>query len=256
MKIFATDLDSTIIVNKPPKNLDGYICISETPRGKSYISQNNLNKLIKINNLAKIIPITTRGLVSYNTINLGFSFEFALVDNGAILLHNNKIDKEWLKESQEIFKNGKPFFDIAYNYLESNGFKTKTNSEFTIDFNIKDMTLEERDYHYEKLVELIGDKFDVFKAGYNENGLKGIYATYKDFNKGDSLKRLIKKLGKIDKVIVAGDSGSDWSMMKQTLNSIGLSDSPSQYQFEKEKFKNYTYDYIDFVIDTVLNLVS
>lgn len=256
MKIFATDLDSTIIVNKPPKNLDGYICVSETPRGKSYISQDNLNKLIQINNLAKMIPVTTRGIVSYNTINFGFPFEYALVDNGAILLHNNEIDKEWIEESRKIFEDGKSLFDITYNYLESNGFKTKTNSEFTIDFNVRDMTLEERDYHYEKLVELIGDKFDVFKTGHNENGLKGIYATYKEFNKGDSLKRFIKDLGTIDKLIVAGDSGSDWPMMEQTPYSVGLSDSPAKYVFEKEKYKNYTYDYIDFVIDTILKLVS
>ena len=254
MKIFATDLDSTIIVNKPPRNLENYVCVSETPRGKSYISKDNLQKFIKISTLTKIIPITTRGVVSYNTIDFGIPFEYALVDNGAILLHNNEIDKEWLEESRKLFEKGKNSFNIGYNYLEQNGFKTKTNSEFTIDFNVRDMTLEERDKHYEKLEKLIGEQFDVFKIGNNPNGLKGIYATYKEFNKGDSLKRFIKKLGTIEKLIVAGDSGSDWSMMKQSEYSIGLSDSPAHYTFEKEKFTNYTYDYIDFVIDTVFKL--
>lgn len=244
--ILATDIDSTLILNTAPKNLDGYICPSETPRGKSYIHKNSLQKLQEISKKIDIVPVTTRGIISYETIDLKIKFKYALVDNGAILLVDGKVDEEWINESRKLVEEDHDLFELTYSFLESHGFKTKTDSEFTLDFNIPSIDINERNRIYEELKLLIGHKYDVFTAGE-----RGIYATHKRLSKGLMLERFLKKID--DVAIAAGDSGSDWSMMIGR-ESIGLSDSPATYKYPIEKFNEDKFKFIEWVVDKMYEL--
>lgn len=252
MNIFATDLDSTIIGNTYPSDINKYLCIGQIKRDKRYyISIDNLYKLKEISSNNLFIPITTRGIDSYSVLKLkdiGVKYDYALVDNGAILLKEGNIDTDWLRTSKVLFKDNEKDFKEGFSFLSKNGFYTKTNSEFTLDFIKDTIELQDRDKIYLELESLIGKTFDVFKAG-----TKGIYATAKKLNKGVSLKRFLQDKC-YDKLVVAGDTKSDWSLMNLTKHSIGLSDSPAQMQFSKTKYDKDMYSYLDFVMDTAYNI--
>lgn len=242
MRLF-TDLDSTIITTK--KGEENIVPISKTPRGTSYIKETNLKKLQELSREIQIIPVTTRGIVSYNTINLGIDFSYALLDSGAILLVNGEIDIAWLGESEDIFQSEIELFEKGKSYLENQGFRSKTDSPFVIDYRLEVIDEEKQRIAFEGLKSLIGEKFDVFKAGN-----RGIFATHKELNKGKNLIRFQKEYGK-DSMITAGDSEADWPMLKISDKSIGLTDSPATYQFNKDTFKENNYLFLDFVLDSI-----
>lgn len=242
MQLF-TDLDSTIITTQG--NEENIVPVSHTKRGTSYIKETNLKKFQELSKELQIIPVTTRGIVSYNTIDLGVPFSHALLDSGAILLINGEVDKTWLKESENIFKSERELFQVGKNYLESQGFRSKTDSPFVIDYRLEVINEEKQAIAFEELNALIGEKFDVFKAGN-----RGIFATHKELNKGKNLIRFQKKYGK-DSMITAGDSEADWPMLKISDKSIGLTDSPATYQFNKDTFKENNYLFLDFVLDSI-----
>lgn len=152
-------------------------------------------------------------------------------------------------KAEESFEDGKALFTEGKQYLESQGFHTKTDSEFVIDYTSKVVTPEKREESFNTLKEMIGDVFDVFKAG-----TRGIFATHKKLDKADNIKRFKETYG-IKNLITAGDSGADWPMFEHSENSIGLSNSPATIKYDAKKFKENQYNFLSFVVNKLTELI-
>lgn len=140
-KILFTDLDSTLILNSgAPKYLDEtkYVCVSRKyGRPSGFMRLDNFQKLQEVNKIYTVIPITSRCLTSYMDVNLGFTPEYSLVDNGAILLNGREILTKWMMNSETSIENSCEVFKKCREYLISLGYFEKWGSPFVLDFSTK-----------------------------------------------------------------------------------------------------------------------
>ena len=105
-KLWATDMDGTLICNQPVNKYG--ICVAvKGGKNSSFMKNETYDKLMKLINCEdiNILPITSRCRTSYLNIYFNKFFDRALVENGAILVSNNKQEEiEWITESREIIK--------------------------------------------------------------------------------------------------------------------------------------------------------
>lgn len=212
-KVFFTDLDSTIICSQEPEKFG--ICVAmKNGRKSSFMYNDTYNKFIKITEKIDVIPITTRCEKSYNNIYLKKFFKYALVDNGAILISEDKsLCNEWIKESRKIIKDDVVNFEAIRNIIEKYGYKEKWGSEFVLDYVNTNIN--------ENIVEKIKEEIKNLSDNLLINiGKTSIVVTYNKLSKGENIYRLAKKLN-LNLWLSAGDNKEDESMFKKTELSIG-----------------------------------
>lgn len=100
--LYASDLDRTLIFSERfifenPTSAKYSPVEYKEDRIISYMSNDVNSKLHCINDNKKVqfVPVTTRSLSEYKRVNLGFTPEYAIVANGAIILHNGEVMEEW-----------------------------------------------------------------------------------------------------------------------------------------------------------------
>lgn len=100
--LYASDLDRTLIFSKrfidehpTDAKYSATECIG--PRIISYMADEVREELHKIRDIDNVlfVPVTTRSIEEYNRVSLGFIPEYAIVANGAVILHNGEPMKEW-----------------------------------------------------------------------------------------------------------------------------------------------------------------
>lgn len=245
MKIFAADLDNTLIYSYKRDIGDDKISVEKKDEKiLSYMTKKSHKMLKEI----KFIPITARSLEQYKRIKFfeNFEPEYAITTNGSILLHNGKICKEWYKSSLELaeiseaeLKKGIKLLSEDENvYLEIK--KVDNFFIFTKSRNPEETKKNLFSYLDTKLVDI---------HSHNEK----IYILPKNINKGTALKRL-KKFLKADKIICAGDSEMDISM----LNSADISIFPENLKnfISNEKKEKFIVPENEIFSDTLLKKVK
>lgn len=271
-KILFTDLDSTIILNSgDPKYLDEtkYVCVSRKyGRPSGFMRLDNFQKLQEVNKIYTVIPITSRCLTSYMDVNLGFTPEYSLVDNGAILLNGREILTNWMMDSETNMENSCEVFKKCREYLISLGYFEKWGSPFVLDFSTKRKDLDNLEIKEELLKDILNPEkspiakytLDGIIDNYISGSLHSIVIVNSKMTKEKSIKRFMDCVGSHDdfgKVYIAGDSTPDFGMLKAFENSFGTVESPAKYKFSMGsddfgKDADNISEFTSFVLDRLL----
>lgn len=271
-KILFTDLDSTLILNSGnPKYLDEtkYVCVSRKySRPSGFMRLDNFQKLQEVNKIYTVIPITSRCLTSYMDVNLGFTPEYSLVDNGAILLNGREILTKWMMDSETNIENSCEVFKECREYLISLGYFEKWGSPFVLDFSTKRKDLGIPAIREEFLKGISNpDESPIAKYtldgvinNYISGSLHSILIVNSKMTKEKSIKRFIDCVGNHDdlgKIYVAGDSAPDFGMLKAFENSFGTVESPANTKFimgsdDFSKDADNISEFTSFILDKLL----
>ena len=271
-KIFFTDLDSTLILNSgDPKYLDEtkYVCVSRKySRPSGFMRLDNFQKLQEVNKIYTVIPITSRCLTSYMDVNLGFTPEYSLVDNGAILLNDREILTRWMIDSETNLETSYDAFKNCREYLISLGYFEKWGSPFVLDFSTKRKDLDIPIVRKGLLKDILKpEKSPIAKYtldgvinNYISGSLRSIVIVNSKMTKEKSIKRFIDCVVNHDdlgKIYVAGDSTPDFGMLKAFENSFGTVESPANTKFSMgsddfRKDADNINEFTSFILDKLL----
>ena len=234
--IFATDLDNTLI-HSYKKAKSGDICV-ETHEGKelSFMSEKAYNLLKEVSEICSIIPVTTRSFEQYRRLDLGISFDYAVVAHGALLLKKGEINKQWESENRKKFSTRLPHINEDGNiydvrYIEDAFIFAKASDTIQAVSSLQ-RTLDNRIFN----VFAVCNKVYIFPNG---------------FDKGASLEHLKQHLN-IDKVICAGDSELDIPM----LEAADIAFAPTGLNLNKICIRiDETEDFAAVLLNYIRNLV-
>jgi len=209
MIIFCTDLDNTIIysykhdIGEYKRNVELY-----QEREISFITERTFNLLTEVKKKMMIIPTTTRTKEQYDRIDLGIGeFEYALVCNGGLLIHNGEINAEWYVESLKLIEESLSEIEKSLQFLEED-----ERRKFELRF-IEKLFVFTKCNNPKSVVDELKQKLDCKKVNVFNNGEK-VYVVPIHLSKGMALKRL-RKLLNIEYIIAAGDSEFDISMVDE-----------------------------------------
>ncbi|MDE6520811.1 MAG: HAD hydrolase family protein [Ruminococcus sp.] len=241
---FACDLDNTLIYSYKKKE-DGYICV-EINKGmeQGFMTQYVYNNFIAMTKKVRFIPVTTRSVEQYNRIHFPHDYipEYALVSNGATLIHNGTIQTNWnlieknsslenqLKEVYSRYKNDKRFtncriIDESYVYV------------YCADDTDAEKTAIELAEAVDMTVELSGKK---------------IYFFPENLNKGNAVKKLNDIIGS-DSIISAGDSSMDCTMLDIADKAVIPADFDMSLIKNRCFVKSTDKIFSDFLINYILD---
>lgn len=98
-----SDLDRTLIYSNNFKINDEVLIEEKDGEAISYTSSKTLFLLKKVCNKKLFVPVTTRTQEQFERINL-FKTKYAIIENGAKILINGKVDKVWKTRILNSFK--------------------------------------------------------------------------------------------------------------------------------------------------------
>ncbi len=247
--IFASDLDNTLMFSYKHKTEDD-ICI-EMLHGKEqgFCRKETFVLLEQIISKVCFIPITTRSMEQYHRISFPADCvpQYALTTNGAILLHDGKIDANWYEQSQKIADIWKEeFLNIACQLRDIEKIKRFRMIDDMYLFAACDNAEDAREgkaYFNGKTdlhVEVSGRKLYFFPPG---------------LSKGDAIDRLRAKFAP-DCIISAGDSWIDIPMLQRADFSIFM----EEYNVQTSQIICYQGNdvraYTAFVLQQVLQKIT
>lgn len=212
MTILNVDLDNTLIYSYKHDIGTDKKCV-EIYQGRevSFMTQKSYKMLTKLRTDICFVPTTTRTIEQYNRIHFDNNIPpYALVCNGGVLLCNGIFDKEWYKKSKNIVGDSLEELIKAQNILESDKYR-----QLEVRF-IEELFVFTKSSNIKASADRLKRVLDLKKVDIMTNGLK-LYVVPKRLNKGEAVRRLRNKLNSdrsVDKVIVAGDSSFDISMLK------------------------------------------
>lgn len=209
--LFVSDIDRTLIY---PQRFarKGDVCIECSEDGKelSYASPDNLEDLIKLSKLTKLVLVTARTEEQYRRIKWPEELEIhsVVINLGNDLLFSQEINpQEWNEKTDNSMKEHLEDLKNASKWLSEQEFVERCsirNDRFTFArFNDKWNANEKRTLQ------------DKLKSDFNCNcDLMGerLYLTVQGHDKGTAVSRLTKYLHP-DVVIVAGDDKPDVPML-------------------------------------------
>lgn len=244
MKIFASDLDNTLIYSYK-KDMGKDKVLVETKEGKklSFMSSYSHKLLSKI----KFIPVTTRSLEQYRRIEFfkGYQPEYALIANGGILLHYGKIEDNWYSDSLKMAEPALPEMNKGIEIL-------KEDSDIYFEIRRVDrLFVFTKSHNIEKTIKNLKEKLKPEMVDIHNHREK-LYIFPKVLNKGVSLERL-RELLKPQNIICAGDSEMDIPMLEKADISI-FPESLEKFIIKKERRYAVSEQYL--FSDKVLEIVK
>jgi len=247
MIVFNSDLDNTLIYSYK-KDIGKNIRCVEVYQGReiSFMTETSALLLEKINPKLIFVPTTTRTLEQYNRINLGIGVPaFALVCNGGVLLESGVSSEEWYSETLNMISESKDELLKSIQLLESD-----INRSFEIRF-IDDLFVFTKSEHPEISINYLKKLLNLEVVDVFNNGTK-VYVVPKKLNKGNAISRLREKLNP-EKVIAAGDSEFDISMLKMADLSYFPKELQHEMLIQKDKFIMHEDDEVfsDFILDCI-----
>lgn len=96
--IFASDLDRTLIYSKrflKKQDFTNTVVVDQTDLPISYMSKKAVELLEKIRKEIIFVPVTTRSSKEFERLSFSQHLEYAVINNGATILVNGKVDPEW-----------------------------------------------------------------------------------------------------------------------------------------------------------------
>lgn len=208
MVLFNSDLDNTLIYSYKHDIGPNKKCVEiYQNREISYMATESLEILKRIQSKIIFIPTTTRTIQQYNRISIDINPpKYALVCNGGILLKNGLIDFYWYRETLDMISDAHEEVEKSIRLLDKD-----ENRYFEIRY-IEQLFVFTKTSEPTKTIKNLRSTLNLNKIDIYNNGEK-VYVVPKELNKGNGILRLKKKLS-ADKVIAAGDSEFDISMLK------------------------------------------
>lgn len=217
MKVFASDLDQTLIFSKKwcefARARDLKVVEYLNGKEQSYISKEALSLLEKIHREFLFIPSTTRTLNQYNRITFpNIKAKYSIVSNGAVILNEGKIDEVW-KESIEKLKLNYPSIDEVKSKLKGienqKGFIELKTVEDGFLYMINEEAVFSRELIFEYERELKKDGWIISDQG------RKVYFLPECIQKGKALNYLKENIN-VKYLVSAGDSNLDLSLKKES----------------------------------------
>lgn len=211
---FHSDLDNTLIYSYKYDIGPNKISVERYQgREVSFMISDWIDILRNIQDKILYVPTTTRTIEQYNRISMGIRMpEYALVCNGGVLLKDGYIDNDWYQESIDLIA------DSNENMLKSI-FLLESCSERCFEIRyIEKLFVFTKSKDPATTVQFLSQQLDLNKVDVFNNGIK-VYVVPKNLSKGNAILRL-KKRTKPDKIISAGDSEFDISML--LVSDIGI----------------------------------
>lgn len=215
------DLDNTIVYSHR-RTLNTAKSVAEMLNGatQSYMTEKTFEFLSGCRNIS-FIPVTTRTFSQYKRLQStmeSLNCEYALILNGAVLLKNGAIDKEWLAESKELVKGSNDEIEKAAELIKST---EKMILRYCDEFLVYagSSNPEESAKHLERIIDIskVHVLFDSRK----------VYCIPTLLDKGYAVKRLVKRLMP-ELTIAVGDSENDVPM----LESVEIPIVPQQLEMK------------------------
>ncbi|BBE30603.1 hypothetical protein OSSY52_07440 [Tepiditoga spiralis] len=215
--MFFSDLDRTLIYSNKFEINNEVLIEEKNGEAISYISSKTLFLLKKLCNKNLFVPVTTRTQEQFERISL-FKTKYAIIENGAKILINGKIDKEWESHIFNSFKNQSTKSDMIFKEFE----KYKGN------WILKEKNVDDEFYYFiidvNNIPENINNFFRFLKINnwnYSIQGRK-MYFIPNFISKEKAVSYVVNKES-IKKYFASGDSNLDLNMVLQaTYNLIPL----------------------------------
>ena len=205
--LLACDLDNTLIHSYKQKQ-DEDVCIEWIQgREQGFISRNAFNQIECIEEKSEFVPVTTRSIEQYLRIKWGKKVkpQYAITTNGAVLLDGEAPDVSWKNESESMLSGYKEELADILNRLENGDDYIRcrmVDSMYVFAYRKEGVDTDNKVKSYADRTSL-----KVVSSG------KKIYFFPPEFNKGNALIRLAKRL-EADIIIAAGDSEIDIPMLE------------------------------------------
>ena len=207
--LFACDLDNTLIHSYKYRT-DDDICIEiYNGREQSFISSRAVELLREVIKEVLFIPVTTRSIEQYQRIQWmeGTKPEYAVVSNGANLIHNDNINFNFNWQSYFLNEYIQPYT----NELEYQQVLLSQNPNFTICRIVDGSFLFLKCFDTVDVDRISNELQEQTNLTVQHSGRK-IYLFPPRLNKGEALLQL-KQMFNPDKVFCAGDSVIDVPML-------------------------------------------
>ncbi|MDE6015977.1 MAG: HAD hydrolase family protein [Acetatifactor sp.] len=208
MTVLHIDLDNTLIYSYRHDIGNAKINV-EIYQGReiSFLTKTTHENLKKIKERILIVPTSTRSIEQYNRINLQIGdISHALVCNGGVLLADGKKEPLWYQTSLKLIQESLPALDTARRFLEKD-----VRRKFELRF-IEELFLFTKCDEPETVVEELRETLDTNMTDVFHNKEK-VYVVPRKLSKGKAVERFREYI-KADKVIAAGDSEFDISMLR------------------------------------------
>lgn len=218
--IFATDLDNTMIFShRQVIGLEDELYCVEYYNGKpiTYMTHSAIQMFKNLIGNIFVIPVTTRSISQFERIEFFSTTEYAIVDNGGIILHNRIQDSEWNNYIQSILVK----YDLKGTYEIFSDLPGLISSPKIVDGKFVFAKSDNIDLCREYLKCKLDTK--IWQVSYQG---KKVYAIPIEITKGNALKYISENLIHNNQPIVsAGDSNLDISMLDYSDYSIIPRDS-------------------------------
>ena len=223
MNAYFIDLDGTLIFSHRYYH-EGYRPI-EIYNGRqiSFIEKDTLNVLENAISNAEFIPITSRTKAQYRRIEIFKEKcpQYALLDNGGILLINGEEDPIWYEETRKLLNNSlEQLNDIAT--WATQYADVKIQDEIVVFIKTAD------DRRREEVIKGLNQYQGFYWFMHGEK----LYVCPEELTKGTAIKRF-KSRFPVERSIAAGDSKVDFSMME--FVDIFVTDERNRESLDSEK---------------------
>ena len=232
-----TDLDNTMIYSKRRLESTANMTCVEYYNNEplSYMLNSTISGLAELSKRINIVPITTRVDYQYDRIGLQ-DFEYVLINNGGVLLHNGVVDKSWFEESYDLsLAAGEEFYKIETALMGKVALLRMPDNMFIF------AKSENIDYIYDYVMSMADlSKVHVFKQG------KKLYVMPYGMNKGNAIKRFKERFNCED-VYSAGDEILDFSMADESIKFITSNTSCRKKNCIKSESAIFSDEIIDYI---------
>ena len=206
-KLFACDIDNTLIYSRRHPH-EGFHCV-EWIHGEeqAYMSPGTIALLRRMSAGMLFVPVTSRSIAQYGRIRFpeGCAPEWAVVANGAVLLHRGEMDRDWAQETGEILSPWRRELTRMHALLHADGrfIRCRIVDEAYVFLQCEDGVAAQ--VAAEALAE--GTELEVVASG------RKIYLLPPGIDKACAVRRLRERFDCGD-LICAGDSEMDLPMLR------------------------------------------
>ena len=244
--LFASDIDNTLVYSYKKKEA-GYICIEQNKGiDQGFMTNWTFKTFPKLYDKVTFIPVTTRSIEQYLRIKWPNNIipEYALVTNGATLLHNNEVSEGWniIKKEGSLLSRLKLVFEKYRRDKRFINCRITDNSYVFVycsDHVSPEGLIEELQSDTEFRVEASGRK---------------IYFFPQNLSKGTALKNFTLSTH-FDLVCAAGDSNMDISL----LNQADIAIIPNQFEYSEyitsKIIRGSDQNFSEFVLKSIMDLL-
>lgn len=237
-ELFFSDLDGTLIFSAKHKRPDDVVVEYKNDEEITCITPRQAELLPLLSD--RIIPLTSRSVEQYSRIRIdGFSPRYALCSNGAVLLVDGVIDKEWLTRSRELFSRAECEIEYFRGLLESD-----ENRCFEIRL-VDGLFLFTKSSSPEKTLERLGngELCDCFATG------EKVYVIPKSLGKGEAVKRFSERFPNSRAITCAGDSLMDLSMLNCAETAVFTENIPEERVTSRNKIIRPRENFTEFLTE-------